>query len=367
MFLNSFLHRLAEEGFLPDLLCRFGIRRLCRQTQALHQRGGPQERSKRLQAWIEEMDRSPVAMAPKVSNEQHYEVPSAFFEEVLGPHRKYSCGFWGDGVESLAEAEQAALEISCERAELGEGQRILELGCGWGSLTLFMASRFPSARITAVSHSRTQRETILALAEARGLSNIEVITCDLNDFEPPNPGTYDRVVSIEMFEHMRNYRELLRRISHWLKPEGKLFVHIFCHREAAYPYEDSGDPNDWMTRHFFAGGMMPANNLFHHFREDLRLEKQWRWDGTHYEKTCNAWLRNMDLVKARCWPLFESTYGADAHRWWGRWRLFFMACAEFFGLEAGDEWWVSHYRFTNERSQGNDPPGDSEASVLGKP
>ncbi len=365
MSTQTLLHRLAEEGWLPDALCRLGIRRLCRATQALHTRGRSDERRARLAAWVETMDASPVAMAPKESNEQHYEVPSAFFAEVLGPHRKYSCSYWGEGVTSLADAEQAALEISCERAELRDGQRILELGCGWGSLTLFMASQYPKAQITAVSHSRTQRETILELAAERGLTNVEVITCDLNDFEPPDAGQYDRVVSIEMFEHMRNYRELLRRISTWLTPQGKLFVHIFCHREAAYPYVDNGDPNDWMTRHFFAGGMMPANDLFQHFPDHMRLEQQWRWDGTHYEKTSNAWLHNMDLVKARCWPLFEATYGEDAQRWWGRWRLFFMACAEFFGLEGGEEWWVSHYRFSNQRSQANEGLDDAGASASG--
>ncbi len=346
MSLATQLFGLAERGYLPDFLCRIFIRRLCEKTRREVSQGSDAARAERLQAWIAEMDESPVSMAPKASNEQHYEVPSAFFAQALGPHRKYSCSYWPEGVTTLADSERAALEATCLRAELADGQNILELGCGWGSLTLYMAATYPQASITAVSHSRTQRETILALAEERGLTNIEVITCDMRDFTPPNPGTYDRVVSVEMFEHMRNYRALLQRISQWLNADGKLFVHIFCHRIAAYPYIDSGAPDDWMTRHFFAGGMMPSDDLLSYFQDDLLLEQQWRWDGTHYAKTSEAWLRNMDDNRAACWPIFEQTYGDDATIWWGRWRLFFMTCAEFFGLRKGEEWWVSHYRFT---------------------
>ena len=214
-----------------------------------------------------------------------------------------------------------------------------------GSLSLFMAARYPNAEITAVSHSSTQRQTILELAEARGLTNLEVITCDMNDFEPPEPGSYDRVVSVEMFEHMRNYRLLLKRISGWLKPGGKLFVHVFCHKETAYPYVDSGDPNDWMTRHFFAGGMMPSDDLLTRFQDDLELEQQWRWNGNHYAKTSEAWLELMDRRRATAYPVLAKTYGDDVKVWWGRWRIFFMACAEFFALNNGEEWYVSHYRF----------------------
>ena len=213
-----------------------------------------------------------------------------------------------------------------------------------------MAARYPNAQITAVSHSRTQRETILGLADARGLNNIEVITCDMNDFEPPEPGSYDRVVSVEMFEHMRNYGLLLKRISTWLKPGGKLFVHVFCHKETAYPYVDSGDPSDWMTRHFFAGGMMPSDDLLTRFQDDLKLEEQWRWNGSHYGKTSEAWLELMDRRKATAYPILADTYGDDVKVWWGRWRIFFMACAEFFALNGGEEWYVSHYRFERPSS-----------------
>ena len=345
MGIKSRLLHWAEQGILPDVLIRAGIRRLCEKTSRSARCATATEREDRIAAWIAEMDQSPIALAPVESNAQHYEVPSAFFAEVLGPHRKYSSAYWRTDTTTLEEAEADALAQSCQHAELADGQRILELGCGWGSLTLFMAARYPTARITAVSHSKTQRETILALADARGLDNIEVITCDLNEFEPPAAGKYDRVVSVEMFEHMRNYRTLLARIADWLRPGGKLFVHIFCHRDTAYPYLDSGDPADWMTRHFFAGGMMPSDDLLTHFQTHLRLEKQWRWNGNHYAKTLEAWLHLMDTRKATAWPILAQAYGTDVKMWWGRWRIFFMACAEFFALHGGDEWYVSHYRF----------------------
>jgi len=336
---------LAERGLIPDALVRAGIRNMSQETGAAARCATPEEREDRMSAWVAQMNESPIALAPVESNEQHYEVPSAFFGEVLGPHRKYSCAYWAEGTTSLAQAEAEGLERTCANAGLVDGQKILELGCGWGSLSLFMAARYPNAQITAVSHSRTQRETILGLADARGLNNIEVITCDMNDFEPPEPGSYDRVVSVEMFEHMRNYGLLLKRISTWLKPGGKLFVHVFCHKETAYPYVDSGDPSDWMTRHFFAGGMMPSDDLLTRFQDDLKLEEQWRWNGSHYGKTSEAWLELMDRRKATAYPILADTYGDEVKVWWGRWRIFFMACAEFFALNGGEEWYVSHYRF----------------------
>ena len=345
MSIASSVYGLAERGYLPDFLVRSGIRRLCAETSQGARCGSEQEREGRMTEWVSEMDASPIALAPAESNEQHYEVPSAFFAEVLGPHRKYSCAYWGEDTATLADAESEGLEQTCLHADLHDGHKILELGCGWGSLSLFMAARYPNAEITAVSHSSTQRQTILELAEARGLTNLEVITCDMNDFEPPEPGSYDRVVSVEMFEHMRNYRLLLKRISGWLKPGGKLFVHVFCHKETAYPYVDSGDPNDWMTRHFFAGGMMPSDDLLTRFQDDLELEQQWRWNGNHYAKTSEAWLELMDRRRATAYPVLAKTYGDDVKVWWGRWRIFFMACAEFFALNNGEEWYVSHYRF----------------------
>jgi len=344
MPIKPLIFNAAELGYLPDSLLRIGIRKLCRELAEAIQPSNDASRLESIQAWIREMDHSDIALATEASKEQHYEVPSSFFAEVLGPHRKYSSAYWATASTTLEQAEVDALTRTCDHAELTDGQRILELGCGWGSLTLFMAARYPNARITAVSHSSTQRQTILALANERGLVNVDVVTCDMNDFIPPEPGHYDRIVSVEMFEHMRNYRELLKRVSGWLSPEGKLFVHIFCHKTAAYPYIDTGAPEDWMTRHFFAGGMMPSDDLLYHFNEHVVVEQQWRWNGTHYSRTLEAWLALMDQKKAQVMPILVTAYGADARRWWGRWRIFFMACAEFFALNNGDEWYVSHYR-----------------------
>ena len=345
MSIRAKLLGLAERGILPDWLIRLAVRRLSEQTSKDARCDDPVERAQRVATWIAEMAASPIAIAPVESNEQHYEVPAAFFAQVLGPHRKHSSAYWSEDTTSLERAEENALEQTCEHAELADGQKVLELGCGWGSLTLFMAARYPNAQITAVSHSRTQRETILELAQARGIDNIDVITCDMNDFQPPHPGSYDRVVSVEMFEHMRNYAELMQRIACWLKPGGKLFVHLFCHKHTAYPYVDSGAPEDWMTRHFFAGGMMPCDDLLTHFQQELRLEAQWRWSGIHYAKTLEAWLALMDEHRQTAWPALAETYGEDIDLWWGRWRIFFLSCAEFFALKEGNEWYVSHYRF----------------------
>lgn len=345
MSIRAKLFELADRGALPDFVIRAAVRKLSERTSRNARCGDPLERDKRIAAWIAEMDASPVALAPVESNEQHYEVPSAFFEQVLGPRRKYSSAYWTNDTTTLEQAEDNALRQSCVHAELADGQKILELGCGWGSLTLFMAALYPNAQITAVSYSRTQRETILNLAHERGLTNIDVITCDMRDFQPPKPGSYDRVVSIEMFEHMRNYRELMRRIASWLKPGGKLFVHLFCHKDTAYPYLDSGAPEDWMTRHFFAGGMMPSDDLITHFQQELTFEEQWRWNGIHYAKTLEAWLALMDKHRDEAWPVLADAYGDDVDVWWGRWRIFFMSCSEFFALKGGTEWYVNHYRF----------------------
>jgi cyclopropane-fatty-acyl-phospholipid synthase len=339
---------LCERGLVPDALTRYGIRRLCAQRLEQEGAGDVAAADHRFRDLLDELRRSPIAIETDAANEQHYELPTRFFELCLGRRLKYSSAWYATGDETLDEAEEAMLALYGERAGLADGQRILELGCGWGSLTLWMAERFPTARITGVSNSRTQREHILAQAARRGLGNIEIITCDVNRLELPE-GEFDRAVSIEMFEHMRNYRHLLNRVSRWLKPDGKLFVHIFVHRYLMYPFETEGDGN-WMGRYFFTGGLMPSADTLLHFQDDLRLEQRWLVPGTHYQRTANHWLDNQDHHRDEVMAVLTEAYGAaEAARWFQRWRMFWMACAELFGYSGGDEWLVAHYRFSNAR------------------
>ena len=335
---------LTEQGLIPDVVIRRGIRFLIkRRLQEIHSNDA--ERMADLQnEFILQMKTAPVAFVPEKANEQHYEVPSAFYIKTLGPCLKYSCAYWPEGVNNLADAETAALDETCRHAVLQDGQEILELGCGWGSLTLWMASQYPNSRITAVSNSHSQRQYIEGRIENSGLNNVSVITCDMNEFDI-DENRFDRIVSVEMFEHMRNWPELYGRISGWLKPGGYFFKHIFVHKTAAYAFEDNG-PSDWMSRYFFTGGMMPSDDLPLVFQDHLRFKNRWRWDGTHYEKTANAWLALMDKHQDELMREFEKIYGRDsARQWWARWRQFFMACAELFGYEGGQHWWVSHYLF----------------------
>jgi cyclopropane-fatty-acyl-phospholipid synthase len=333
----------VELGLVPDAVIRSGIRRLCEQRLREIHAADAEAAARSIEDFVRSMDAAEVAPLPRLANEQHYEVPAEFFGLVLGPHRKYSSAWWPAGTSDLGQAEAAALAATCERAGLADGQEVLELGCGWGSLTLWMAERYPASRITAVSNSHSQREWIESELARRGLHNVEVITADMNRFTTER--RYERIVSVEMFEHMRNWRELFARVHGWLRPGGRFFMHVFCHRSTPYAFVDTG-PSDWMSRHFFSGGMMPSDELPLRFQDRLRFVQRWRWDGRHYEKTANAWLEQLDARRAPALAMLTRTYpSADAAQWLQRWRIFFMACAELFGMRDGQEWWVGHYLF----------------------
>ncbi len=336
---------LAERGLVPDPLLRWGIRRQCLQRLQEEQLGGPDAEAARFQQRLAHLRATEVALHTEAANVQHYELPPEFFVQCLGPRLKYSSAYYPSGTESLAEAEDAMLALYAQRAELADGQDILELGCGWGSLTLWMAQRYPRSRICAVSNSKLQREHIEARCRERGLTNVTVMTRDVNRLELP-AAAFDRCVSIEMFEHMRNYDTLLARIACWLRPQGKLFVHIFAHRTLMYPFETAGSDN-WMGRHFFTGGLMPATGTLLWFQRDLHVEQHWQLDGTHYERTANHWLQNQDQRRLQIMAVLRGFYGAaHAELWFQRWRMFWMACAETFGYDQGRQWLVAHYRLT---------------------
>ena len=341
-----------EKGLLPDSLIRFGIRKLCAERLREITESDLERRLEKRREYLKGLRNSPLAIATKEANEQHYEVPASFFDLVLGKHKKYSSAHFSKKSLSLDQAEAEALEITMSRAGLKNGQQILELGCGWGSLTLAMARKFPESSIVALSNSNSQREWIEAKARSEKLTNVRILTRNIVEVTELHKefGEFDRVVSVEMFEHLRNYELLFSRISKWLKPSGELFVHIFTHRDASYFFETEGEDN-WMGRYFFTGGQMPAQDLFLDFQRDLELVDQWAWSGTHYGETSERWLHNLDQNRDAVLSIFKQTYGEkNAKIWLNRWRIFFLACAELFNFDQGREWGVTHYRFINRKA-----------------
>jgi len=330
---------LLNHNLVPDFLIRQKIRKLNEERLSV-ERG--KYSSEYVEKFIQDLKSLPIAIETKSANEQHYEVPADFFKLCLGEHLKYSCCYWINANDNLNTAEENMLKLTCERADLIDGLSILELGCGWGAISLWMAKTYPNSKITSVSNSESQKEYIYKECEMRGITNLEVITADMNVFQTEKK--FDRVVSVEMFEHMKNYDILLNKISNWLKDNGKLFVHIFTHKNFSYHFETEGK-NDWMGKYFFTGGIMPSHNLLDHFNNDLKIVKNWIVEGTHYHRTAESWLDNMDQNKDKISDIFKLTYGKNHIKWRVYWRIFFMACSELWKTSNGNEWQVSHYLF----------------------
>ena len=346
--LSTALIEACERGLLPDSLVRAGMRSLMRQRLQDEARDDLPESMRRLNALVEELRHSPIAKDTDAANEQHYEVPAEFFHLHLGPRLKYSCAWYETGQESLAEAEIAMFKLYAQRAGLANGQRILDLGCGWGSMSLWMAEQYPQSQVVGLSNSHGQRQFIEARARERGLSNLTIVTANVVEAEFPLQGVaadFDRVVSIEMFEHMKNYQHLFAKVAGWMKPGAQALVHVFAHQQLAYHFEVK-DKSDWMTRYFFTGGIMPSADLFLHFQDHLKVQQRWWVNGQHYERTANHWLEGMDRERGRILEVFRQAYGPrDAEVWFQRWRMFYMAVAELFGFDRGREWGVVHVLF----------------------
>lgn len=334
---------LIAKAPIPDPILRFGIKHLIGQKKKEVDQKFSAQPETQLKQYTDELKNMPIAIQTEKANEQHYEVPYEFYLKVLGKHLKYSCCSW-EKATTLDEAEAEMLELYLQRADIQDGQEVLDLGCGWGSFTLYAAAKFPKTNFTALSNSSSQKEYIMGQAKKLGLTNVNVITANIVNYEHEEKA-FDRVVSIEMMEHMKNYKLLFEKISRWLKDEGKMFIHIFVHKQGAYAYEVK-NATDWMSKYFFSGGMMPADQLFYNFQDDLKVEKQWQVNGQHYQKTSRAWLDKMDASKNDVLKMFEKTYGAgEGQKWVRYWRVFFMACEELFGFNQGNEWYVSHYLF----------------------
>jgi cyclopropane-fatty-acyl-phospholipid synthase len=325
--------QLAETGWLPLSLERIGIRRLLKARTDMSYQGDA--------AYADQLRAQPIAIEQQAANDQHYEVPAVFYEHVLGKHLKYSSAYYISDSQSLEEAEATMLELSCERAELIDGQDILELGCGWGSLTCWMADHYPNSRITAVSNSASQKAHIESRLKKLGRDNVTIVTADLAKWHTDQQ--FDRIVSVECFEHMRNYEQLFAKVRTWLRAEGQVFLHVFCHKTFGYLFEEEGEEN-WMGRNFFTGGQMPSFNLFQQFNNDLQVDQQWEVNGSHYERTARDWRENLYKFRNNLETLFPNLPAAEQRRNYHRWRLFFLACEETFGAAAGKEWFVGHYR-----------------------
>ncbi|EQA35885.1 cyclopropane-fatty-acyl-phospholipid synthase [Leptospira inadai serovar Lyme str. 10] len=339
----NFLYNLLEQDVFPDRLIRFRIRRLLRLRLRRENRGTFEKNQEHLMEYIRALKASPIAVHTKAANEQHYEVPADFFKLILGKHMKYSSGYWASPAVGIDESERTMLQLTCDRANLSDGMSVLDLGCGWGSLSLYIAEKYPGCRVMGVSNSKSQKVFIDGEAKKRGLRNLTILTMDMNVFK--TSVKFDRILSVEMLEHMRNYEVLFERLAGFLKPKGLFFVHIFTHKDYAYPFEVVDD-TDWMAKYFFTGGQMPSHNLLLHFQKDFLIEDQWVVNGTHYGLTSEAWLSNMYLHRNEILRILGDTYGSDqAVKWFVYWKVFFMACAELWKYRGGEEWIVSHYLF----------------------